>query len=95
MQLLLQYAKETSHLKPPQEYVPWAVVNNQPLRQGFENFVKYVCQACKGDHKPAACKAQSSSLNPTIHASHNNSSCRLLQACTSMASISLQLYSEL
>ncbi|KAG8480172.1 hypothetical protein CXB51_024886 [Gossypium anomalum] len=60
--LLLQYANETAHLKPAQEYVPWVVVNNQPLRQDFENFVKYVCQAYKGDHKPAACKAQSSNL---------------------------------
>ncbi|XP_052478281.1 gamma-interferon-responsive lysosomal thiol protein isoform X3 [Gossypium raimondii] len=67
--LLLQYANETAHLKPPQEYVPWVVVNNQPLRQDFENFVKYVCQAYKGDHKPAACKAQSSNLSPTIYAS--------------------------
>ncbi|TYI08122.1 hypothetical protein ES332_A10G275800v1 [Gossypium tomentosum] len=54
--------------KPPQEYVPWVVVNNQPLRQDFENFVKYVCQAYKGDHKPAASKAQSSNLSPTIYA---------------------------
>ncbi|TYH00489.1 hypothetical protein ES288_A10G281200v1 [Gossypium darwinii] len=66
--LLLQYANETAHLKPPQEYVPWVVVNNQPLRQDFENFVKYVCQAYKGDHKPAASKAQSSNLSPTIYA---------------------------
>ncbi|MBA0870330.1 hypothetical protein Goshw_010968, partial [Gossypium schwendimanii] len=34
-----------------------------------ENFVKYVCQAYKGHHKPAACKAQSSSHSSTIHAS--------------------------
>ncbi|MFQ6663114.1 hypothetical protein Gotur_030752 [Gossypium turneri] len=69
MQLLLQYANETAHLKPPQEYVPWVVVNNQPLGQDFENFVKYVCQAYKGDHKPAACNAQSSNLSPTIYTS--------------------------
>ncbi|KAG4127801.1 hypothetical protein ERO13_D10G241108v2 [Gossypium hirsutum] len=64
----LQYSNETAHMKPPQEYVPWVVVNNQPLRQDFENFVKYVCQAYKGEHKPATCKAQSSNLSPTIHA---------------------------
>ncbi|TXG75177.1 hypothetical protein ES332_1Z009300v1 [Gossypium tomentosum] len=66
--LLLQYSNETAHMKPPQDYVPWVVVNNQPLRQDFENFVKYVCQAYKGEHKPATCKAQSSNLSPTIHA---------------------------
>ncbi|PPD89759.1 hypothetical protein GOBAR_DD13314 [Gossypium barbadense] len=69
LRLLLQYSNETAHMKPPQEYVPWVVVNNQPLRQDFENFVKYVCQAYKGEHKPATCKAQSSNLSPTIHAS--------------------------
>ncbi|KAK8318019.1 hypothetical protein V6Z11_A13G146500 [Gossypium hirsutum] len=42
----------TAYLKSPQEYVPWVVVNNQPLRQDFENFMKYVCQAYKKDHKP-------------------------------------------
>ncbi|MBA0636596.1 hypothetical protein Godav_029241 [Gossypium davidsonii] len=66
--LLLQYANETAHMKPPQEDVPWVVVNNQPLRQDFENFVKYVRQDYKGDHKPATRKAQSSNLSPTIHA---------------------------
>ncbi|TYH00465.1 hypothetical protein ES288_A10G279100v1, partial [Gossypium darwinii] len=60
---------KTAHLKPPHEYVPWVVENNQPLRQDLEKFVKYVCQAYKGDHKPGACKAQSSSLSSTIHAS--------------------------
>ncbi|TYH51699.1 hypothetical protein ES332_D10G295900v1 [Gossypium tomentosum] len=62
------FGYKTAHMKPPQDYVPWVVVNNQPLRQDFENFVKYVCQAYKGEHKPATCKAQSSNLSPTIHA---------------------------
>ncbi|XP_017605742.2 uncharacterized protein LOC108452462 isoform X3 [Gossypium arboreum] len=47
--------------------VPWS--NAEIHCQDFENFVKYVCQAYKGDHKPAACKAQSSNLSPTIYAS--------------------------
>ncbi|XP_017605741.2 uncharacterized protein LOC108452462 isoform X2 [Gossypium arboreum] len=46
--------------------VPWS--NAEIHCQDFENFVKYVCQAYKGDHKPAACKAQSSNLSPTIYA---------------------------
>ncbi|KAL1080239.1 hypothetical protein V6Z11_D10G278800 [Gossypium hirsutum] len=88
--LLLQYANETAHLKPPQEYVPWVVVNHQPLRQvitsifiswlhDFENFVKYVCQAYKGDHKSAACKAQSSNLSPTTYASIVGKRCSSLE----------------
>ncbi|XP_022748188.1 uncharacterized protein LOC111297865 [Durio zibethinus] len=65
MQLELQYANETENLYPPHDYVPWVVVNNQPIRDDFENFVKYVCQAYKGDHVPEACKAQSSNVSST------------------------------
>nr|KJB77058.1 hypothetical protein B456_012G118200 [Gossypium raimondii] len=32
LKLLLQYANETAKLKPPHEYVPWVVVDNQPLK---------------------------------------------------------------
>ncbi|MBA0818279.1 hypothetical protein Gohar_021832, partial [Gossypium harknessii] len=33
--LLLQYGNETAHLKPPQEYMPLVVVNDQLLRQSW------------------------------------------------------------
>ncbi|KAE8686926.1 putative Gamma-interferon-inducible lysosomal thiol reductase precursor [Hibiscus syriacus] len=63
--LLLQYGKETASLNPPHEYVPWVVVNNQPLKDDYENFVKYVCDAYQGDPKPEACNTQSSSVGST------------------------------
>jgi hypothetical protein len=33
MQLQRKYAAETSQLNPPHRFVPWVVVNNQPLRE--------------------------------------------------------------
>ncbi|GMJ03257.1 hypothetical protein HRI_003994900 [Hibiscus trionum] len=65
MKLLLRYGDETARLDPPHEYVLWVVVNNEPLKDDFENFVKYVCDAYQGDPKPEDCKTQSSSVSST------------------------------
>ncbi|KAE8661028.1 putative Gamma-interferon-inducible lysosomal thiol reductase precursor [Hibiscus syriacus] len=66
IKLLLRYGNETANLNPPHEYVPWVVVNNHALKDDFENFVKYVCDAYQGDPKPEACKTQSSSVGSTL-----------------------------
>ncbi|EEF35685.1 Gamma-interferon-inducible lysosomal thiol reductase precursor, putative [Ricinus communis] len=49
------YGYETTHLKPPQTFVPWVLVNNQPLGTDYKNFTAYVCNAYKGDPVPTAC----------------------------------------
>ncbi|KAF7845281.1 Gamma-interferon-inducible lysosomal thiol reductase [Senna tora] len=49
------YAKQTAQLNPPIRFVPWVVVNNQPLQEDYQNFVSYICRAFKGNPKPEAC----------------------------------------
>ncbi|KAL2333010.1 hypothetical protein Fmac_014223 [Flemingia macrophylla] len=54
-QLELQYAAETSALKPPHKYVPWVVVDGEPLYDDYENFLSYICEAYKGPDKVRSC----------------------------------------
>ncbi|GAV66567.1 GILT domain-containing protein [Cephalotus follicularis] len=53
--LELQYAAETNTLQPPHQYVPWVVVDGQPLYEDYENFVSYICKAYKGTAVLKAC----------------------------------------
>ncbi|KAG0496026.1 hypothetical protein HPP92_000635 [Vanilla planifolia] len=53
--LELQYAAQTDALIPPHKYVPWVVVNGQPLYDDYENLEIYICAACKGV-SPKACE---------------------------------------
>ncbi|KAK8685300.1 hypothetical protein V6N13_041304 [Hibiscus sabdariffa] len=50
-----QYAAETARLNPQHKFVPWVLVNDQPLQEDFKNFVTYVCNAYKGKQVPQAC----------------------------------------
>ncbi|XP_060175890.1 gamma-interferon-responsive lysosomal thiol protein [Lycium barbarum] len=56
-ELELLYANETQALQPPQTYVPWVVVDGQPLYQDYENFISYICKAYKGTAVVPACNA--------------------------------------
>lgn len=57
--LELQHAAETNSLQPPHQYVPWVVVDGQPLYEDYENFVSYVCKAYNGTAVPNACSEAS------------------------------------
>ncbi|KAK8928569.1 hypothetical protein KSP39_PZI017510 [Platanthera zijinensis] len=53
--LELKYAAQTDALQPPHKYVPWVVVNGQPLYEDYEDFEVYICDAYKGDSPPRTC----------------------------------------
>ncbi|GAV73596.1 GILT domain-containing protein [Cephalotus follicularis] len=46
--LELAYANETTHLNPPHTFLPWVIVNNQPIRDDYMNFEAHVCKSYKG-----------------------------------------------
>lgn len=69
-QLERSYADETAHLNPPHRFVPWVIVDNQPLQDDYQNFAAYVCRAYKGSSRPSACK----SLSVGINSSNNENS---------------------
>ncbi|KAF5744483.1 gamma-interferon-inducible lysosomal thiol reductase-like isoform X1 [Tripterygium wilfordii] len=54
-ELELQYAAETNDLQPPHEYVPWVVVDGQPLYEEYQDFISYICKAYKGTKVLKAC----------------------------------------
>ncbi|XP_028115644.1 gamma-interferon-responsive lysosomal thiol protein-like [Camellia sinensis] len=70
LKLERSYADETTHLNPPHRFVPWVIVDNQPLQDDYQNFAAYVCRAYKGSRRPSACK----SLSVEINSSNNENS---------------------
>lgn len=53
--LELEYAGQTDSLQPPHEYVPWVVVDGQPIYEDYEDVDAYICKAYEGE-LPEACK---------------------------------------
>lgn len=53
--LELKYGRQTDALQPPHKYVPWVVVDGQPLYEDYENFEAYICKAYKG-RPPGVCE---------------------------------------
>ncbi|XP_052175314.1 gamma-interferon-responsive lysosomal thiol protein-like [Diospyros lotus] len=62
-QLERSYADETAGLTPPHRFVPWVVVNNQPLQDDYQNFLSYVCRAYKGPRVPKVCSSHQDMIN--------------------------------
>ncbi|KAL9448508.1 hypothetical protein AB3S75_015905 [Citrus x aurantiifolia] len=53
--LELKYPIETNSLPSLHQYVPWVVVDGQPLTEDYENFIGYICKAYNGNVVPKAC----------------------------------------
>nr|AFK37977.1 unknown [Medicago truncatula] len=54
-ELDLKYAAQTNALQPPHTYVPWVVVDGEPLYDDYTNFLSYVCKAYQGTDAPQIC----------------------------------------
>eukprot|EP00850_Spirogloea_muscicola_P001950 SM000007S20910 [mRNA] locus=s7:869353:870929:- [translate_table: standard] len=74
--LLRKYGKETDALDPPHLFVPWVVVNGQPLYEDFNNLDAYICKAYTGPKRlPLICNATGreaplGNLTGTVGSSH-------------------------
>lgn len=44
MQIEKNYGTETSQLNPPHRFVPWVIVNNQPLEEARLQFMHFTLQ---------------------------------------------------
>ncbi|KAG2380672.1 uncharacterized protein HKW66_Vig0200440 [Vigna angularis] len=51
------YINQIAHLSPSPSFVPWVVVNNQPVGKDYANFTHYVCKAYGGVAVPEVCKS--------------------------------------
>ncbi|XP_021647754.2 gamma-interferon-responsive lysosomal thiol protein isoform X1 [Hevea brasiliensis] len=67
--LEVEHGYETAHLDPPHAFVPWVVVNYQPLGNDYKNFTTYICNAYKGIVIPSVCKLPAAKINSIKEAS--------------------------
>lgn len=73
--LVLQYAEQTNSLQPPHRYVPWVVVNGQPLYEDYEDVEAYICKAYEGE-LPNACAELPLVITPEIETNRVARVCR-------------------
>ncbi|KVI03737.1 Gamma interferon inducible lysosomal thiol reductase GILT [Cynara cardunculus var. scolymus] len=66
-ELELQYADEINALQPPHTYVPWVVVDGQPLYDDYPDFISFICKAYKGSNVPQACLGLSHLIKDTAN----------------------------
>ncbi|XP_028768961.1 gamma-interferon-responsive lysosomal thiol protein-like [Neltuma alba] len=74
-ELELKYAAETNALQPPHKYVPWVVVDGEPLYEDYENFISYICKAYKGTDIPKSCSQVLFDANQMMDTKSKHSVC--------------------
>lgn len=74
-ELELQYADEIQALKPPHTYVPWVVVDGQPLYDDYPDFISFICKAYKGSNVPQACLGLSHLVKDSANHPSNHNVC--------------------
>ncbi|KAK9756766.1 hypothetical protein RND81_01G120000 [Saponaria officinalis] len=79
-----QYGNETRALSPHLEFVPWVVVNGQPIKDDIENLRTYICKAYKGT-PPSVCRGHSSLSSLTQQTPHVHPVCYATQEHNSAA----------
>ncbi|CAI9288140.1 unnamed protein product [Lactuca saligna] len=85
--LELQYADEIKALEPPHTYVPWVVLDGQPLYDDYVDIISLICKAYKGSKTPQACHGLS--LPVTKHKDTDNNLDNKLRGCMMLAWLNL------
>ncbi|XP_059297721.1 gamma-interferon-responsive lysosomal thiol protein-like [Lycium ferocissimum] len=91
-ELELSYAAETNALQPPHKYVPWVVVDGQPLYDDYTDFISFICKAYKGTAPVPGC---SSSVNVIKIGRKFNAFCLKTTAISKLSTISSAITSWL
>ena len=56
--------KLTASLEPPKQFVPWVVIDGQPLFDWYDGVHTFACAILDPEHRPGVCAIPSYELTP-------------------------------